>query len=149
MLGAPCIIAGAPNIYVNGQNALYINLKVVHPSTLIHAFRTSIFFPLLPCVVVSFASLCHWSFSFIVLFELLLLCSLSALRTCNFVVLFHRQGKLFVSVNGFLFHFWYCVFIWINMIRVCNRIHITHTNQLDLYESYRSCTDQVDVYGLI
>ena len=93
-----------------GENVLHLKYKTYTPNT-IHAFRTFLFPALFGCFrddvrassplgVISFPwrFICH-----------ALGGSLSALRTCNSVLLFHRWGKLRVSINGCVFVFLLCV----------------------------------------
>ena len=138
----PTLLLVHPTFNVNGRKCPPYKFKRCTPINL-HITRfvrasSSLFFPMSSFHLLS---LCHWSFFFVVPFKLLLLHWLSTLRTCSFVGLFHRRGKLFLPVNGCLFVFgivlsygstWSVLLIQINLIRM------SHKDLVDPYDLYGS-----------
>ena len=125
----------------------------------VHFFRTSFFaFPCPGCAIRASSSssppdvICFpWRFVCLALGD-----SSSALRTYSAVLLFHRRGKLRISVNGCVSCISIFAFIRIKLIRKCYMIRKTHTDQLDPYSSYEVIqinficmihTDQLDPYN--
>lgn len=102
----PALLLVHPTFNMNGRKCPSYKFKRCTPINprIMCSVRasSSLFFPTPPFHLLL---LCRSSFFFVVSFKLLLLCWLSALRTCNFVGLFQRRGKFFLPVNGCLFIF--------------------------------------------